>query len=150
MKTSRLGKLLVGLAVAALMVLAAWGQQTPRITDIGDLDKEAAEEGVQEAVLALRGPQLPDAAAVRRHAPAHRRPRSTPGPSAAASARRTPTASPRGRNSIASMGERVRLSRPLDFLVVADHSDGLGFFPQLLAGDPNDARRPARAASGTT
>ena len=34
------------------------------------------------------------------------------------------------------MGERVRLSRPLDFLVVTDHSDGLGFFPQLLAGDP--------------
>jgi hypothetical protein len=30
----------------------------------------------------------------------------------------------------------VKLSRPLDFLVVADHSDGMGFFPQLMGGDP--------------
>jgi hypothetical protein len=31
----------------------------------------------------------------------------------------------------------VRLARPLDFLVVADHSDNMGFFPDLYAGDPN-------------
>lgn len=31
---------------------------------------------------------------------------------------------------------RVRLSRPLDFLVVADHSDNMGFFPDLFAGSP--------------
>ena len=30
----------------------------------------------------------------------------------------------------------VRLSRPLDFLVVADHSDNMGFFPDLVAGAP--------------
>jgi len=30
----------------------------------------------------------------------------------------------------------VRLSRPLDFLVVADHSDNMGFFPRLMSGDP--------------
>lgn len=29
----------------------------------------------------------------------------------------------------------VRLARPLDFLVVADHSDNMGFFPDLFAGD---------------
>jgi hypothetical protein len=28
----------------------------------------------------------------------------------------------------------VKLSRPLDFLVVADHSDNMGFFPDLFAG----------------
>jgi hypothetical protein len=28
----------------------------------------------------------------------------------------------------------VKLSRPLDFLVIADHSDGMGFFPDMLAG----------------
>ena len=60
----------------------------------------------------------------------------TPGPLGAASAPGMPTASPRGRKLVASMGERVRLSRPLDFLVVADHSDGMGFFPQMMAGDP--------------
>ncbi len=31
----------------------------------------------------------------------------------------------------------VRLARPLDFLVVADHSDNMGFFPDLFVGDPN-------------
>ena len=31
----------------------------------------------------------------------------------------------------------IRLARPLDFLVVADHSDNMGFFPDLYAGDPN-------------
>jgi len=30
----------------------------------------------------------------------------------------------------------VRLARPLDFLVIADHSDNMGFFPDLFAGDP--------------
>jgi hypothetical protein len=34
-------------------------------------------------------------------------------------------------------GLPVRLSRPLDFLVVADHSDNMGFFPDLFAGKPN-------------
>ena len=33
----------------------------------------------------------------------------------------------RGEEVMASSGQRVRLSRPLDFLVVADHSDGFGF-----------------------
>ena len=42
----------------------------------------------------------------------------------------------RGEEVTASTGPRVRLSRPLDFLVVADHSDNMGFFPRLFAGDP--------------
>ncbi len=42
----------------------------------------------------------------------------------------------RGEEVTASSGQRVKLSRPLDFLVVADHSDGMGFFPQLFGGDP--------------
>ena len=42
----------------------------------------------------------------------------------------------RGEEIIASAGEPAKLSRPLDFLVVADHSDGFGFFPQLMSGDP--------------
>jgi hypothetical protein len=41
----------------------------------------------------------------------------------------------KGEEVVASMGERVKLARPLDFLVVTDHSDNLGFFSQLLAGD---------------
>ena len=42
----------------------------------------------------------------------------------------------RGGEITASSGQRVKLSRPLDFLVVADHSDGMGFFPMVLGGDP--------------
>ena len=42
----------------------------------------------------------------------------------------------RGEALTSNTGQPVKLSRPLDFLVVADHSDGMGFFPQLMAGDP--------------
>jgi hypothetical protein len=42
----------------------------------------------------------------------------------------------RGEQITASSGQPVKLSRPLDFLVVADHSDNLGFFPNLVAGSP--------------
>jgi hypothetical protein len=42
----------------------------------------------------------------------------------------------RGEQIIASSGQPAKLSRPLDFLVVADHSDNMGFFPDLMAGKP--------------
>jgi len=42
----------------------------------------------------------------------------------------------RGEQISSNSGQPVKLSRPLDFLVVADHSDGMGFFPQLMGGDP--------------
>ena len=42
----------------------------------------------------------------------------------------------RGEEVTASSGQRVKLARPLDFLVVTDHSDGFGFFPLLFGGDP--------------
>jgi len=40
----------------------------------------------------------------------------------------------KGNEITASSGQRAKLSRPLDFLVVADHSDNMGFFPDLFAG----------------
>jgi hypothetical protein len=42
----------------------------------------------------------------------------------------------RGEEITSNTGQPVKLSRPLDFLVVADHSDGMGFFPLLMSGDP--------------
>jgi len=42
----------------------------------------------------------------------------------------------RGEELNSNTGQLVKLSRPLDFLVVADHSDGMGFFPLLMGGDP--------------
>ena len=43
----------------------------------------------------------------------------------------------RGAEIESSTAGRVRLARPLDFLVVADHSDNMGFFPDLFAGAPH-------------
>jgi hypothetical protein len=42
----------------------------------------------------------------------------------------------RGEQITSNTGQPVKLSRPLDFLVVADHSDGFGFFPLVFNGDP--------------
>ncbi len=42
----------------------------------------------------------------------------------------------RGEEVIASSGQPVRLSRPLDWLAVADHSDGMGLVDDLLAASP--------------
>ena len=48
----------------------------------------------------------------------------------------------KGEEITASSGQRVKLSRPLDFIVVSDHSDGFGFFPQLVGGDPEVLATP--------
>jgi len=40
----------------------------------------------------------------------------------------------RGEQVVSTTGIPVRLSRPLDWLVIADHSDNMGFFPDLDAG----------------
>ena len=42
----------------------------------------------------------------------------------------------RGEELTSSTGQLVKLSRPLDFLMVADHSDNMGFFPRLNGGEP--------------
>jgi hypothetical protein len=48
----------------------------------------------------------------------------------------------RGEEVTSSTGIPVRLSRPLDFLVVADHSDQMGFMTDLLAGKPHLLAEP--------
>jgi hypothetical protein len=48
----------------------------------------------------------------------------------------------RGEQVMASSGQPARLSRPLDFLVVADHSDNMGFFPDFIAGKPELLANP--------
>ena len=42
----------------------------------------------------------------------------------------------RGEEVTATGGLRAKLSRPLDFLVIADHAEMYGLMPQLLSGDP--------------
>ncbi|MBY3206509.1 DUF3604 domain-containing protein [Rhizobium laguerreae] len=48
----------------------------------------------------------------------------------------------RGEEITASSGQPAKLSRPLDFLVVADHSDNMGMFPDLFAGKPEVVSDP--------
>ncbi|NNK98416.1 MAG: DUF3604 domain-containing protein, partial [Xanthomonadales bacterium] len=43
----------------------------------------------------------------------------------------------RGEEVMASSGQPARLGRPLDWLVIADHSDGMGFFNAMAAGQPD-------------
>jgi hypothetical protein len=42
----------------------------------------------------------------------------------------------RGEEIDSTTAGRVRLARPLDFLVIADHSDNMGFFPDLFNANP--------------
>src|SRR3954452_8827570 len=42
----------------------------------------------------------------------------------------------RGEKVTSSSGLPARLQRPLDFLVVTDHSENLGLAPQLVSSDP--------------
>ncbi len=135
MKTSRLVKTVLGLSSLAVMALVVCAQQPAPNTDIGTLDKESADK-------AFKKPYSPYAD---RHYPTrvyfgdthlHTSESMDAGAFGCRLGPKDAYRFAKGEEVTASMGERARLSRPLDFLVVTDHSDGLGFFPELLAGDP--------------
>ncbi len=48
----------------------------------------------------------------------------------------------RGEEVVSSTNQPVRLSRPLDWLVIADHSDMMGFAEDLAKGAPNILKYP--------
>ncbi|MGD8296766.1 MAG: DUF3604 domain-containing protein [Desulfobacterales bacterium] len=48
----------------------------------------------------------------------------------------------RGEEVITSNGMPFKLSRPLDWLVVSDHSDGMGAMKEVIAGNPNLLKDP--------
>jgi hypothetical protein len=48
----------------------------------------------------------------------------------------------RGDEVTTTHGERVKLSRPLDWLVVSDHSDAMGTMNEIVAGNPTLLRDP--------
>jgi len=54
----------------------------------------------------------------------------------------------RGEEVISSTGIPVKLSRPLDFLVVSDHAEGLGVMLQVYDGNPVFASDPTLARWG--
>jgi hypothetical protein len=133
----RTAPIAVALLVAGGAAIAVLTAQQPVTQDSGTLDKEKTAK-----VFPAKPPYSPYAG---RNFPS--RPyfgdthlhTSFSMDAGAAGARLTPADAyrfARGEEVMASSGQPVRLSRPLDFLVVADHSDGFGFFPQLMSGDP--------------
>ena len=54
----------------------------------------------------------------------------------------------RGEEVVSSSGVPVKLSRPLDFLVVADHAEGLGIMYQVYDGNPALTSDPTLARWG--
>jgi hypothetical protein len=48
----------------------------------------------------------------------------------------------KGEEVTTASGQKARLSRPLDFLVVADHSDQMGLITDLIAGKPEILANP--------
>lgn len=52
----------------------------------------------------------------------------------------------RGEEVISTTGQRVRLSRPLNFFMLTEHSDGMGVILDILNGAPNIMAEPVGAA----
>jgi len=55
----------------------------------------------------------------------------------------------RGEEVVSSTGIPVKLSRPLDFLVIADHAEGLGIMYQVYEGNPSLMTDPTLVKEGT-
>ena len=135
MKTTSFHRSCVAALIAAIFALPAFAAEQ---TDVGQADQATLEKVFPTKPLysPYAGRNFPTRPVLRRHAPAHvvldgRRRVRLP-----ARTRRTLIGSPGARRSPLRPDSGSKLSRPLDFLVVADHSDGFGFFPTLMSGDP--------------
>lgn len=127
----------VAALVAASMTGALPAAAQNTLSDSGSLDKETAEK--------VFSPQKPYSPTVGRNFPTRPLFGDTHTHTAysmdagAFGARLDPADAYRlakGEEVMASSGQLVKLSRPLDFLVVTDHSDNMGFFPDLFRGKP--------------
>ena len=124
---------LLAMTLAALLALPAAAQTS----DIGTLDKQAAErmfpgKALYSPYAGRNFPTRPFFGDTHLHTSFSM----DAGAFGARLAPRDAYVFAKGAEITASSGQRVKLSRPLDFLVVADHSDGMGFFPLMLGGDP--------------
>jgi hypothetical protein len=133
--SSVFGAVLVGVCAASVFATSVAAED--HTTDIGTLDKETAEKAFPtkppySPYAGRNFPTRPYFGDTHTHT-------SFSMDAGAFGARLGPKDAYRfakGEEVIASSGQRAKLSRPLDFMVVTDHSDGMGFFPQLIGGDP--------------
>ena len=138
MKMTRASATLAALLLAGpLLAVSAFADEPPKVVPEGSVDKEALAKVLPDkpAYSPYAGrsfPTRPLFGDTHVHT-------SFSADAGAAGARLGPADAlrfARGEEVLSSSGQPVRLSRPLDFLVVADHSDGFGVFPRLMNGDP--------------
>jgi hypothetical protein len=142
------GTILTGLIAAGLALPAIAAEQSVT-TDIGTLDKKTAERAYPYP---LKPPaKQPYAPHAERNFPTrpffgdthlHTSYSMDAGAFGARLGPREAYRFARGEEVKSSSGQQTKLSRPLDFLVVADHSDGMGFFPLIIGGDPKTMADP--------
>ncbi len=135
-------KLITAALIVASLALPVFAQDHVHTDDVGTLDKAALEKAFPtppySPYAGRNFPTRPFFGDTHLHT-------SYSMDGGAAGARLGPVEAYRfakGEEVMASSGQRAKLSRPLDFLVVADHSDGLGFFPLLISGDPKTLSYP--------
>src|ERR1700730_7768155 len=134
MTLTRIRKVGIAGVTSVVLGLAVYAQDKA-VTDIGTLDKQSAEKAFKKPYSPYAGrnyPTRPFFGDTHLHT-------SYSFDAGAFGCRLGPKEAYRfakGEEVIASLGERAKLSRPLDFLVVSDHSDGMGFFPLLVSADP--------------
>src|SRR6202040_2918555 len=121
---------------AVALFVAGAAAQNPT-TDVGTLDKQSAEKGfpskpIYSPYAGRNFPTRPFFGDTHLHTAAS----FDAGAFGARLGPRDALRFARGEEVMASSGQPATLSRPLDFLVVADHSDNMGFFPDLFAGKP--------------
>ena len=56
----------------------------------------------------------------------------------------------RGEQVMSSLGEPAKLSRPLDWAAITDHSDAAGVIFEIRDGNPDADGRPAGSSAGMT
>src|SRR6202166_956252 len=130
------GAALAGVCAACMFAATVAAQDAA--TDIGTLDQEAAEKAfpakpIYSPYAGRNFPTRPFFGDTHLHTAAS----FDAGAFGARLGPRDALRFARGEEITASSGQPAKLSRPLDFLVVTDHSDNMGFFPDLFAGKPD-------------
>ena len=139
MKTKRL---VIAIAASLAISFTAFAADETVNTDIGTLDKEKAGEAFKKRPYSpyadRKFPMKPLFGDTHLHT-------SFSMDAGAFGCRLTPRDAyrfARGEQVMASSGQPAKLSRPLDFLVVADHSDNMGFITDVIAGKPELLKDP--------
>ena len=130
-----LASIILALVLAAIPAAPAFAAE-PAASDIGTLDKEKAARAYRQASYSPYAGRNFPARPFFGDTHLHTAFSMDAGAFGARLSPRDAYRFARGEEVTASSGQPAKLSRPLDFLVITDHSDNMGFFPDLFAGKP--------------